>query len=58
MKRWFCMDCRKKVVMDKHGRCGHCDSEAIVLDGPETDLTGSFSCAKNRTDFVISAAKN
>lgn len=29
MNRWWCMDCRAAVELDKHGRCGCCESEAI-----------------------------
>jgi len=51
------MDCRKKVEADKHGRCGHCDSEAIVLEGPEIDLTVSFSIDNSSSASAISGAK-
>jgi|GEM_PF-2593083 len=43
MKRWLCMDCRNAVELDKHGRCGHCDSEAVDLAEPENGLTASVS---------------
>jgi hypothetical protein len=46
MKRWFCMDCRNKVEIDRHGRCGTCDSEAVVLATAENDLNGSVSMAE------------
>jgi Zn finger protein HypA/HybF involved in hydrogenase expression len=26
---WWCMDCRTAVELDKHGRCGSCESEAV-----------------------------
>jgi Zn finger protein HypA/HybF involved in hydrogenase expression len=29
MNRWWCMDCHSEVKLGKHGRCGHCDSEAV-----------------------------
>jgi hypothetical protein len=29
MNRWWCMDCRSPVELDKHGRCGSCESEAV-----------------------------
>jgi len=29
MNRWWCMDCRSEVKLDKHGRCGYCESEAV-----------------------------
>jgi hypothetical protein len=28
-KRWWCMDCHTEVELDKHGRCGSCESEAV-----------------------------
>jgi hypothetical protein len=43
MKRWLCMDCRSKVEIDRHGRCGTCDSEAVILAGSETELSDSVS---------------
>jgi hypothetical protein len=38
MNRWWCMECQSEVKLDKHGRCGCCDSEAvdpIGQKGPE-----------------------
>jgi hypothetical protein len=29
MKRWWCMDCRVPVELNKHGRCESCESEAV-----------------------------
>ncbi len=29
MERWWCTDCRVPVELNKHARCGHCDSEAV-----------------------------
>ena len=29
MNGWWCMDCRSAVDLDRHGRCGSCESEAI-----------------------------
>jgi len=43
MKRWWCMDCRNTVELDKHGRCGNCESEAVDFTVPKDELTGSFS---------------
>jgi hypothetical protein len=43
MNRWWCMDCRSAVELDKHGRCGCCESEAVDLMEPKYGLTGSFS---------------
>ena len=46
MKRWICMDCRKSVELDKHGRCGHCTSEAVILAKETNHLSGSVSMAQ------------
>jgi len=29
-KRWWCMDCRDAVQLNRHGRCGTCESEAVI----------------------------
>lgn len=29
MERWWCIDCRAPVELNRHGRCGCCDSEAV-----------------------------
>lgn len=55
IKRWWCMDCRSAVNLDKHGRCESCASEAVDLFNPdttqgspvamaETVVTSSLSC--------------
>jgi Zn finger protein HypA/HybF involved in hydrogenase expression len=31
MERWWCMDCKAPVMLDKHGRCSICESEAVDL---------------------------
>lgn len=49
MKRWWCMDCRDAVEMDRHGRCGNCESEAVVLAETENDLNDSVSAGKVET---------
>jgi hypothetical protein len=43
MKRWWCMDCRNAVTLDKHGRCGNCESEAIDLIDEKNNLGGAMS---------------
>lgn len=35
MFAWHCMDCRVNRELDVHGRCGVCESEAVI------DLSGS-----------------
>lgn len=27
---WWCIDCDKRVQLDRHGRCGICCSDAVV----------------------------
>jgi hypothetical protein len=54
--RWWCMDCRAAVQLNRHGRCGTCESEAVdpvnqtnALGGQEPtahqDLGDSASCS-------------
>jgi len=43
MKRWWCMDCRNAVTLNKHGRCGNCESEAVDLIDENNNLTGAIS---------------
>jgi hypothetical protein len=43
MNRWYCMDCRSEVELDKHGRCGCCESEALDSMEPRGGLTGLIS---------------
>ncbi len=26
---WLCLDCRRSVELDPHGRCGTCGSDAV-----------------------------
>jgi hypothetical protein len=37
------MDCRNAVALDKHGRCGSCESEAVDLIDENNSLTGAIS---------------
>lgn len=30
-ERRFCLDCHRTGEMDRHGRCGKCGSEAVVV---------------------------
>jgi Zn finger protein HypA/HybF involved in hydrogenase expression len=46
MKRWWCMDCRGEVEMDRHGRCGVCESEAVILAESDSELNGSVPVVK------------
>ena len=46
MNRWWCMDCRNAVEIDRHGRCGICESEAVILAQPTNELNGSVPTAK------------
>jgi hypothetical protein len=26
---WWCLDCRRMIELDRHGRCSSCDSDAV-----------------------------
>jgi hypothetical protein len=43
MKRWWCMDCRNPVELNRHGRCECCESEAVDLIDSENEITCSVS---------------
>ena len=43
MNRWWCMDCRLPVELDKHGRCGSCESEAVDAVNFQGGQSGSAS---------------
>ena len=43
MNRWWCMDCKSEVELDRHGRCGCCESEAVDSSEPRGGLTGVIS---------------
>jgi hypothetical protein len=53
MNRWWCMDCRSPVELDKHGRCGSCESEAI---DPLTRQSGETGAASTARTSVTKAA--
>ena len=53
MKRWWCMDCRSKVGLNKHGRCGSCESEAVVFEYSGNDFAAQLSI--NETSGVNEA---
>ena len=43
MNRWWCMDCRLAVDLDRHGRCGSCESEAVHTLNQQNGLAVSAS---------------
>jgi hypothetical protein len=49
MNRWYCMDCKSEVELDKHGRCGCCESEAVDSMESRGGLTGLISVAHTET---------
>jgi hypothetical protein len=53
MKRWYCMDCRSAVELNKHGRCEGCESEAVDLIGSTDDVNRSVSGVQ--ADIVATA---
>lgn len=56
MNRWWCMDCRSIVKLDKHGRCEGCESEAVIFVTSENEVTLSVSGAQpERLDAQVNA---
>jgi hypothetical protein len=51
MNRWWCMDCRSAVDLDRHGRCEGCESEAVdsfnLGNGQATPASVSDTAATN-----------
>ena len=45
MNHWWCMDCRIEVDLDRHGRCGSCESEAVASINPSMGQAASGSKA-------------
>ena len=38
MERWWCLDCRAPVELNRHARCPYCDSEAVdTMERTRTD---------------------
>jgi Zn finger protein HypA/HybF involved in hydrogenase expression len=34
MNNFWCMDCRTVVILDTHGRCDKCKSDAVTIATP------------------------
>jgi hypothetical protein len=49
MNRWYCMDCKSEVELDKHGRCECCESEAVDSMETRGGLTGLISMGHAET---------
>lgn len=45
MDSWWCMDCRSVVELNKHGRCGCCESEAVDPIAQADRQLGAVSAA-------------
>jgi hypothetical protein len=56
MNRWWCMDCRSAVELDKHGRCGSCESEAVDSMSPRGGQAGSASLVQMAVNNAASCA--
>jgi hypothetical protein len=54
MNRWWCMDCRTVVELNKHGRCARCESEAV--DSMERGSTKPASMVHGTAETVSPAA--
>ncbi len=50
MKLWWCMECQTEVELNKHGRCGVCNSESVDLVFTENELKYSVSIASKDSD--------
>ena len=56
MKRWWCMDCRSTVSLNKHGRCEGCESEAVaVVDRRDLPQVRTATASSNATDLPLYA---
>ncbi len=56
MNRWYCMDCKSEVELDRHGRCGSCESEAVDSMEQRGGLTGVISMAQPEASASSAAA--
>ena len=56
MNRWWCMDCRADVELNKHGRCGCCDSEAVDPVDQRGGMPAQVSMAEATANDSISWA--
>jgi hypothetical protein len=52
MKHWWCMECKAKVGLDKHGRCEICESEAVDLLFTDGELNPPVSMTPTDSDPV------
>lgn len=30
LDKWYCLDCKRVVMLNAHGRCERCDSDAVT----------------------------
>ena len=49
MNLWWCMDCRAAVELNRHGRCGCCDSEAVDLMEEKSAVSSTVSMPNAET---------
>jgi hypothetical protein len=58
MNHWWCMDCRLAVNLDRHGRCGSCESEAVHTLNPENGqaISASVSIASAAISNSVSCS--
>jgi hypothetical protein len=56
MKHWWCMECQVEVELNKHGRCGICESEGVDLLSAEGELSSTVSDTPTDTQSVSASA--
>ena len=54
MNRWWCMDCRSAVDLDRHGRCEGCESEAVDSFNPDNAQVTSVSVSRQAATNSVS----
>jgi Zn finger protein HypA/HybF involved in hydrogenase expression len=56
MERWWCMDCKTPVTLDKHGRCDVCESEAVdLIERIQAPVNRNLSMALTVTNALQSS---
>jgi hypothetical protein len=56
MERWWCMDCKTPVTLDKHGRCDVCESEAVdLIERIQAPVNRNLSIALTVTNALQSS---
>jgi hypothetical protein len=56
MNRWYCMDCKSEVELNRHGRCECCESEAVDSIESRGGLTAMISVAHTEKPGALAGA--